>query len=327
MADDFFGLGSLFSPTQPATPAPSAQPDPAVAEREAGWKNVLSNPTLMAGLFNAGVQLMQPRWNPGSALPDALSAGAQTVGKQETEDYQRAQVEETRKTRAAESEADRKNRLETARIGANSRAEVANIRTQAMLDAANMKYNLTTPRTPEEVKFRNKVYLDQKKALAKENENAALLGRPRLSDEEIDRRAAEAADRAYSYEKLKQVPDLGAGTRPQTPTGPGTVPEGPIPGDKTRQNIAPAAPPVGTPGAPQAPNSTRPNTPPNTPAQPTAGITSQEAIRNLTKSVGDRQLRAIFEDEKAYQHLRAKVADPDELDAARKGYLSSKPRK
>ena len=312
--DDFFGLGALFSPTQPTAPAAG---DPEMERRTNGWKQALSDPKLQAGLLNFGVQLMTPRWSAGSALPDALSAGFKTIATEEADQYAKAQREQDRKDKQDQAAADRANRLQIAKIGSDSRAEVANIRTQAMLEAANIRSRLLGGRSKPEETFWQNIYARTKSDIDTANRDALLLGRKIVPPEEIDRRAKEAADMALTHRRALGMPQFGpdGSPMPETPQG------SPVPGEKTRQNPAPAAPPVGTPGAPQAPKITSGNTPPNVQTKPPGSpLSSEEFITKLDTELGPDAIAGIFNDEARYQRVRKVVADPQRLDMMRRAY-------
>src|SRR5690606_28931614 len=124
-----FDLGALLQGAQSQQQATPEQ----TGDLEQKWASYLKNPVIQASMLNFGLELMKPRWQQGSAIPDAIGAGARTVATAEQEQYTRDQAEEKKRAAASEREADRTTRLETAKIGADSRAEVATIRTQAML--------------------------------------------------------------------------------------------------------------------------------------------------------------------------------------------------
>src|SRR5690606_24833614 len=92
---------------------------------------------------------------------------------------------------------------ETAKIGADSRAEVATIRTQAMLQGIHERNALKGGPVGE---FENRLYLKATDAARKEfkllNQSNILFQRPLMSDEEIERRAAERGQQAVTSHRL-----------------------------------------------------------------------------------------------------------------------------
>jgi len=288
--DDFFGLGGFMG-------APAAtQPKPEEVEQRAGaWKSFLTNPATQAALLNFGTALMTPRWTPGSALPDALNAGARTLSTIEDEEYKRNKVEEDKAFRSSEAAANRSNQMKIAQLGADSRSEVAQIRMAGMLDAANVRAAVQgRPKTAQDIQFYQRNYLDEMKKLKEANENNKFLQRPVMTDQEMIDKANLRAEQALSH------------WRANFGSVPGAVPDaGAIPGEKTSIKPGAAAPPVGPGGAPQAPKSTSINQTPQT------GITSADALKRFQPA----DLERIIKDPRAIEILKSRVSDPDALEA------------
>lgn len=318
---DFFGLGGLMGQQQP-------QPGQADPEKEAAWLTYLKNPTIQAGLFNMGIAAMQPKWNPASALPDALSAGMQTIAKDEQMNYERDLTEAQMQQRKDEAAAGRANAMEIAKLNANNRAEIAQLRAAAMLEGINTKAQLRQgATTPGEQKF----YADVvKKALDEYklyNESATLMRKPRLTDEEMQQRAAERAQQALIQYRL-QFGAPGGGT----PGPAGTVPA--ILGASPSPNPANARTPVGPAGGTEAPKKPSPKMenqqgaiqPPAAGFErfatgPAAGGVDSEMVMQRLADQGEDVLMQIFRDPEKYNKLRAGVSNPDVLDRYRKGLL------
>src|SRR5690606_36965061 len=96
----------------------------------------------------------------------------------------------------------------------------------------------------------NRLYLKATDAARQEfkllNQSNALFQRPLMSDEEIERRAAERGQQAVTSHRLT----LGS---------PGLPGARPVPGEKTSGNPGAARPPVGVPRAPGATEKTSGN--------------------------------------------------------------------
>lgn len=315
---DLFGLGGEMLPQAPG------KGDPGNAARESQWMEYFKNPTVSAALFNMGTALMQPKWNQASILPDALNAGARTIGVNEEEEYKRDQVDEQNRLKQQESAAGRKNQMDIARLQADNRLEIVQERIAGMLTGQRIKAELKgPPGSVQETQLFNNMYRDAFKQLQKENSEAWLTKAPLKTEEQMKQIAQQRAQEALQNYRLQ----FGSGPVgvPRAPVAPGPSPDTPIPGEKTRQNPAPAGPPVGTPGAPALPNSTRPNTPPDKdsyltkPKRPEAGKPTSEAIRDLG-GAQDPRVQRIMEDDEYYNYLRSRVADPEELDRFRRTY-------
>jgi hypothetical protein len=306
--DPMMGVGAYVQPQPKADPALKDQ-----------WTRVLSDPTTMAALFNAGIALMQPRWNPESALPEALSAGARTFAGEEQLQYNRATEEEKRREARAEREAERQNRLATARIGADSRAEVANIRTQAMLEGINIRNQLRAgPGTGEEQRFYDKIYSDtyrqkqqERNAIIKSNSDKAILRQPPdpvPTEEEIRSIANERAYQALIQRRLN-LSTGGAGPIAPTPQ------YSPNPPQKTSPNPVPAPPPVGPPGSAPPPKKTSEN--PQTRTAPSSQLPSWTELY-FRPGMTPQKFLKLLEDDEAYNVLRQGVRDPELFDQYRR---------
>lgn len=308
--DDFFGLGGLMGQQQPAL-------SPAAPEKEAAWKQYLTNPTVQAAIFNMGVSMMQPKWNQGSVLPDALSAGAGTVAKQEQEDYARNQVEQEAARKSGEAAANRENAMGIAKLNADSRMDVAQARMAAMLEAVNTKASLRGPAgTPHEQKFYGDVYKQALNEMKLLNDSAVLTKRPLIPEAEMQQRATERAQQALQDYRLQFAPGPNALPR-QGATAPPTQGTGPaVPGEITRQNPTKAPPQQGMVPAPQAPKITSPNPtntpPPNVPA--TAGQYTSEALIGALQKKSYEEFAGILEDPAKIASLRGLVKDPEVFD-------------
>ena len=296
MFEEFLGLGGggggELQPAPPGTP-----PEQLTAQ----WGDFLKNPKTQAALLNFGLEMMKPRWQAGSALPDALGAAVKTYGGAEEEE--RAQAEARRKEGIAlgERAADRSSRLEAARIGADSRADVANIRSQAMLDAVQLRQSL---RPGVEQKLFDQARREFISGFKRTwDGNLSNLTKQYPSPEEIARQADEFA--------MSRVRGLNLGTL----FGPGAGgPE--INQADTRLNPPPLEGPVGQPGPEKAPKPTSINTP-----KPTGGLTSREALRKLEIELGQQhgsqamaKRAEILSNPTYIAALRARVSDPEELD-------------
>lgn len=316
--DDLLGLGGEMLPAAPG------KGDPGTAARESQWMQYFQNPTISAALFNMGTALMQPKWNQGSILPDALNAGARTVAVNEEEEYKRDQTDEQNRLRQQEGAAGRANQMAIAKLQADSRLEVAQERIAGMLAGQNMRAQLKgPPGSAQEMQLFNNMYRDAFKQLQKENSEAWLTKAPLKTEEQIKQIAQQRAQEALQNYRLQ----FGSGPAgvPGTPVAPGTAPDTAIPGEKTRQNPAPGTPPVGTPVAPELPKSTRQNTPPDkdsylaAPKRPEGKVPTSKAIQNLG-GAQDPRIKQIMEDDTYYDYLRSRVADPEELDRFRRTY-------
>ncbi|MBK8123889.1 MAG: hypothetical protein IPK54_10130 [Dokdonella sp.] len=316
--NDLLGLGGEMLPQAPG------KDDPGNATREAQWMQYFKNPTISAALFNMGTAMMQPKWNQASILPDALNAGARTVAVNEEEEYKRDQTDEQNRLRQQEGTAGRANQMAIAKLQADSRLEVAQERIAGMLAGQRIKAELKgPPGSTQEAQLFNNMYRDAFKQLQKENSEAWLTKAPLKTEDQMKQIAQQRAQEALQNYRLQ----FGAPQPrvPGTTVVPGVAPDTAIPGEKTRQNPAPAGPPVGTPGAPGLPNSTRQNTPPDNPGylakpkRPDQGVPTSEAIKKLG-GAQDPRIKQIMEDDTYYNHLRSRVADPEELDRFRRTY-------
>lgn len=316
--EDIFGLGAEMLPQAPG------KGDPGNAERESQWLQYFKNPTVSAALFNMGTALMQPKWNQASILPDALNAGAKTIAVNEEEEYKRDQTDEQNRLKQQEGAAGRANQMAIAKLQADSRLEVAQERIAGMLAGQNIRAQLKgPPGSPAEARLYHSVYTDALAQMQKDNREGWLNRLPPKSEQEMETIAKRRAQEAVQNHRL----EFGT-TQPGVPgttVGPGVAPDTAIPGEKTRQNPASPVPPVGTPGAPALPNSTRQNTPPAKPGyldktkRPEQGVPTSDAIKRLG-GAQDPRIKQIMEDDTYYNHLRSRVADPEELDRFRRTY-------
>jgi len=253
---------------------------------ETQWVQTLKKPEIQAAMINFGVELMKPRWTSGSALPDALSAGARGYAGVQEEEFNRKKQEEAVTRSESEKAADRNTRLETARIGADSRAEVASLRTAGMLEGIRARNELKGgPQGGEEAKLYSDALKAARAEFKSQNETADLFGRQKISDQEIERRAAERAQDAVTRRRL---------SRDGAPA---------IPGDNPSANSATEGGPVGQPGATGTPKNTSAN-----PSSPANKPSASEAISRLQRAGRWTGSPAQIE------ALRPHVLDPGALD-------------
>ena len=235
MFEDMLGMGAGGGELQPAPPGTPPE------ELTAQWGSFLKNPKTQAAMLTFGLEMMKPRWNSASALPDALGAGVKAVGVMEEDE--RALMEQRRKEGLAsgEASANRSNRLEAARIGADSRADVANIRANAMLEATNQRQQLKGP-VYERLRLQ---YIDsytksaQREDALKMNSMEGLTGRVKPRDAAQLRQEAEIWADSQLRSGVGQIFDAGGqggggnhqpNIRQNSPTGGAPVRPAPAPG-------------------------------------------------------------------------------------------------
>lgn len=284
---DLFGLGGLLG-------TPESTGDSQQASLAEGWKQVLSNPTTQAALLNFGGQLLKPRWNPGSALPDAMGAAGQTVAVNEAEDYKRAEAQRDNSRQQDNAAANRKNQLDIATLNADQRATAAELRASTAIKQADIRAQLNSVyRTPEEDKFADGIYRQTKAELDKAAENAALLKLPALSPVEIDKRAREAANLAVTGRRVQ----FGVPPHPQS-VGPGSEKTSPA----TSGNPANGKPPA-------------PQSQPGTGAENTR-LNSESLLGALSQAAPDYATRLTDEQKRK---IEQSVADPENLPWVKEG--------
>lgn len=294
MFEEMLGIGAGGGELQPAPPG--TPPEQLTAQ----WGEFLKNPKTQAALLNFGLEMMKPRWNSASALPDALGAGIKAAGGMEEEERTLAEKRRAEGVALGQKSADRENRLEAARIGADSRADVANIRAGAALEAAHLRHSVRPGVEQKLYDQARKEFISGHKAAW--DRDFSKLGKPYPTPEQI---AAEADTFAR-----QRVQSLNIGTLfGQGGGGP------PNHQADTRPNSAPTAPSVGSPGGAQTPNPTSVN-PTNQ-----GGVSSKDLINRLLASSSGgtqdklRELQAIANDPAKLARMRQAVKDPDQLEA------------
>lgn len=279
-------LEGLFSGLQDAN-QPSLQDQ---------WSQALRRPEIQAGLLNFGIELMKPRWTAGSALPDALAAGARGYAGVQEEEYNRQRQDEQIARSQEEKSADRSNRMEIAKLNADSRAEVQGLRNEAMLRGIETRHQL---KIPPQGQAELKIYQDALKAARAEfktlNESSTLLGTPSISDADIEARAAARAQDAVTRYRLNA-----------NPSGGGSVPEAGMPPNTSTNSAKPS----GQQGEAR-PSDAAKNTSKNTQsAPPTSGKKSFAEFKAYLESTG-RWTPAL---EANLDQIKPYVSDPDAVD-------------
>ena len=280
-------LSSLFGgmPSQGASSEPSLQDQ---------WSTMLKRPDVQAGLLNFGIELMKPRWTAGSALPDALAAGARGVAGVQEEQFNREQREQQSAEALAEREADRANRTQIAKISADSRAEVAGLRNAAMLEGIRTRHELANTGFNPQENSRFNTLVRQYVELRKND--LTKLGQP-VDEAKVLQEAAAQARAIVLGERVGTGGGQGAGA-----------------GDFTSANPAAGGGPVGSPRPGAASNSTsaNPSNTQNAPPPSSSPKPSTEAVINRLKELGRWNGRPS---DAQLQYLRSIVSDPQALNA------------
>lgn len=223
---DLPALGAMLNPD----PTGGQAGDPATYE--AGWQQVLKHPANQAALLNFGLQLLHPRWQASSALPDALSAGAHTVATNEATEHERADKAAGRAQTASEGEKNRKNQMGIAKLNADSRADVASMRADNAYALAGLKQ--TAGRTPEEEKFYQTVYANEMKN--------AMFAPPGTDPSVLAATRAQNAVDARRRQFGTGTPTGGSGAPGAGPATSGNPGNGPAPVGQPQPGAVPVAP-------------------------------------------------------------------------------------
>lgn len=280
----FEGLGNLMS---------------GESERTAEWENYLRDPRIQAGLLSFGIEMMKPKWSPGAALPDALSAGVRGAAGVQDAQMAEDQRNEAIQRQTEEKAADRSTRLDIARMGADSRMEVATARNAAMLEGINARHRLkgeltASGLTPAEQKL-YQTYVREYTNLYRND--VTKMGRP-VDEGEILRKADEAA-RALVLSKRVQ----GIGALPGGGGGNG--------GEFTRPNSPASAGPVSVPQPAGTPKITSPNT---------SGVVAPDgqppttSFHQMRLRMGQDGFNRVLQHPNGREMMKAWVIDPGEVD-------------
>jgi hypothetical protein len=118
-----------------ANPTPQEIPTPA-APLQNQWESYLQNPTVLASMMSAGLNMMRPSWGgTGQQVVSGLGAGAETWAARDEAERQiagqerdRAEKGSDRAERRQDKDLDRAQALEIAKMNVDSRKELFNMK-------------------------------------------------------------------------------------------------------------------------------------------------------------------------------------------------------
>jgi hypothetical protein len=184
------------------------------------WQSYLQHPATTAMLLAMGIEMMKPRWEPMSALPDALSSGVRAQGAYYEDQQKRSDAERDFNRETAAQDEKEERATERTRIAASSREEVARANNDARMQREIYKGELKSgPQSSQEKAFWSRQYAAHKRMLEAANKDARDPLNKRLNPElkemtpqEIDAEAKSAADTALSGYRVRFGGAGGAGS-------------------------------------------------------------------------------------------------------------------
>jgi len=175
------------------------------------WQNYMTHPATTAMLLAMGIEMMKPRWEPMSALPDALSSGVRAQGAFYEDEQKRADAERDFNRETAAQDEKEERATERTRIAASSREDVARANNDARMQREIYKGELKSgAQNPQEKAFWTRQYAAHKRMIEAQNKEARDPLNKKLdpslkekTPQEIDAEAKEAADTALSGYRVR----------------------------------------------------------------------------------------------------------------------------
>lgn len=287
--------------------APPGTPPEAI---QSAWKGFLSDPRTQGMMMAAAIEMMKPRWTPGSAIPDALSAGIRAGGAYDENLQTQQETQRVEGVKSREKQLDRDALMDRTEASIAGREDVANIRARSALEGIELRSRIREAKMTQNEQFKfSSAVARAKDQLVAEN----ILSQNPLSEQQMENLAQQRV-----FERLQLWADPGR----KSPGGAGMG--GPNAGGNISGNPAPGAGRRGRQGAGELPsaalgaNGRTTDSPP--PAQtPTAPKKSLADVKRAMDAAMPGQFDEMLKDPAGIAALKKRVSNPASVDAMVRG--------